>query len=543
MLGIYVRLSKVDEDSNSIQNQLRQGIKFAEDNGIEYEVYNEGEGLSGGLDETGRPQLNRLLKDVYSDKINAIWIRDQKRIERNQLVFQSIMKLVKSKDLNFFIDDKLTDYNDPNIKFQGSIFSLIAEHQREFQGYQTKKAIEANFKEGKAHGIIPYGYASDENSYLVVKESEAQIVKRIYQLSLNKIGTNKIAEILNSENIPTRYNNLQGTLRTIDRHSGRETIVAKSDIKWSGNSIRGILRNPIYKGERRFRVNSKDEKTFPCPPILEEHFWCDVNINLSKNANSSGKKVNHKYLLKGLLSCGSCGRNYYGHSRVNKKDHTYICSSRRIKGSKCSNRGVHIDRIEELVWNTFVENGKLLAVIEKHYQNTDVDETRNQLEIELKTLEIEFLNNKSNFRKLIDLALSNQFTNEEIAPKKAEINALTNDLEIKIKRLNERLRKLDNSKEELEKIKQNLSKFDRYSFLEKQEILQKYLCDIHIRYYDDKNIFFEGGEYFLQMAFKTDNVGSFIYVVNKRFTKFEIWRELEPFYIDFNTDIFDCWLK
>lgn len=46
MLGIYTRLSKQDEESNSINNQLREGKQFATDfHYSDIKIYNEGEGV------------------------------------------------------------------------------------------------------------------------------------------------------------------------------------------------------------------------------------------------------------------------------------------------------------------------------------------------------------------------------------------------------------------------------------------------------------------------------------------------------------------
>jgi hypothetical protein len=42
--------------------QLREGKAFAKDNGFtQYEIYNEGEGISGGANIKDRPQLFQLL--------------------------------------------------------------------------------------------------------------------------------------------------------------------------------------------------------------------------------------------------------------------------------------------------------------------------------------------------------------------------------------------------------------------------------------------------------------------------------------------------
>ena len=84
MLAIYTRLSKEDIDSTSINNQLREGRSFAKDKGFkDIELYNEGEGVSGGAEIKDRPQLFKLLQDFRIDKIKAVWFRNQNRLERN----------------------------------------------------------------------------------------------------------------------------------------------------------------------------------------------------------------------------------------------------------------------------------------------------------------------------------------------------------------------------------------------------------------------------------------------------------------------------
>ena len=96
MLGIYTRLSKQDEDSNSIKNQLREGKKFAEDRGYDYQIYNEGEGVSGGANLEDRPQLSKLIDDIKHGVITAVWFRNQNRLERNSLTYAKFAQLVKN---------------------------------------------------------------------------------------------------------------------------------------------------------------------------------------------------------------------------------------------------------------------------------------------------------------------------------------------------------------------------------------------------------------------------------------------------------------
>ncbi len=518
MLGIYVRLSQVDDSSNSIENQLRQGKEFAKNNNLEFEIFNEGQGLSGGLGEDGRPELKRLLDSVRDGSLTAVWIRDQKRIERNTELYLSILSLFKKHNINYYVNDAVTDVSKPEIALHGTIFSAFAQFQKDQQGEMTKKSINDNFKQSKSHGILPYGLTKDANRNLIINEDEAEVVKRIFAMSLDGIGTNKIAEILNAEGVPTRYNSMKGTVKTVDKNSQRVTVRKKSDIKWSGNSIRGIITNPAHKGQRRSGIKTNLQH-HPCPAIFEEHYWNKVNQNLQSNRNNSGKVVEHKYLLKGIVRCGKCGRNYYGRTRVNKKDNYYMCSSKRIKTENCGNRSINIDVLENLIWSVFVENGTLLQLIKEHFADNKKEDVLKELTATKEQYQKELNEVNRQLKRLIELALNGTFTDAELFSTKKELKTAKNDLDLKIIRIDERLQSFINSENEISNAEADLKKVSNYSFIEKQEVLKKYLYGIQIRYREDLNRYFEGGEYFVNIDFKMPNMRSFLYVLNRSYTE------------------------
>ena len=250
MLGIYTRLSTKDEDSNSIEHQKREGKEFAKINKFEeYKIYDEGEGISGGLKIEDRPQLSQLMTDIENGIITSCWFRNQNRLERNTLTYIKFVTLVQTLECDVYFNSEKQDFNNPNNELHSHILSGLNQYQRKLQSIQTKKTLKDNARDGKTHGISPYGYTKDQNNYIIVDEEEAVIVKRIFKMSLNGTGTNKIAEIFNSENILTRYNKI-GIGSFTKKHNGKLTTTLRKDVKWSGNTIRQILRNASYKGER-----------------------------------------------------------------------------------------------------------------------------------------------------------------------------------------------------------------------------------------------------------------------------------------------------
>ena len=80
----------------------------------------------------------------------------------------------------------------------GTITSALNQYQKDLQSVQTKRTLKDNAREGKVWSVVAYGYKSD-NGYLAIDETEAEIVKEIYALSLNGWGTRTIANRLNEK--------------------------------------------------------------------------------------------------------------------------------------------------------------------------------------------------------------------------------------------------------------------------------------------------------------------------------------------------------
>src|SRR5690606_14683232 len=123
-----------------------------------------------------------------------------------------------------FIAEKEFDYNDPSQLLTASIISILNGHTSHVQSVQTKKVLKNRIKEGKAHGILSYGYQTDKKGYLEINKEESEIVKKIYELSLKGKGYRKIAEYLNDRNIPTRYNKIgKGVITPTNKFTKKET--------------------------------------------------------------------------------------------------------------------------------------------------------------------------------------------------------------------------------------------------------------------------------------------------------------------------------
>ena len=116
-----------------------------------------------------------------------------------------------------------------------------------------------------------------------------------------------------------------------------------SDIRWSDKQIHDIIRNPIYKGQRRFKG-----EFLTIPPIISEELF-DECTQIRENKRTRNMTTTYTYLLKDLLICGRCGRNYYARYKpIKGGDKVYKCSSTLTIKKSCGNCGININLIESV---------------------------------------------------------------------------------------------------------------------------------------------------------------------------------------------------
>jgi len=277
MLAIYCRTSKNKKGNRdkSIPSQKQTGAKFADLKGWECEFFVD-EGISGTKDKIeDRPQFAEMLNLINKGKFKAVYCIDQSRIERNSNIWNFFVGVMLTKKCEYYPSGNFFDLNIPeNIMFSGMV-SLVNGFYASMTSRKTKLADELNAKEGKTHGMTAYGYQRGEKGYYEINDEEAKVVKKIYTLSLEGIGTYTIANILNSEGIPCKFNRFDGKIRRRDKLTGKITTYDKSKVKWRGNVIYDLITNSIYKGIRKW-----NELEISIPAIIDTDLWDKTNKNI-----------------------------------------------------------------------------------------------------------------------------------------------------------------------------------------------------------------------------------------------------------------------
>ena len=208
-----------------------------------------------------------MLSDIEDGKINCVITKDLSRLGRNYLETGSFTEIYFPEHNVRYI--AITDGVD---SAKGSTMditpfkNLLNDMYAQDISKKIKSSLLTRQKQGKFIGTkAPYGYAKDpaDKNHLLIDERFAPIVRYIYKLAKDGIGTTQIARRLTKEKIPRPVVAAAEELECYDRYLTTE----ESAYKWTMGSVREILRNPVYKGairgQKRPKISLKSEKRKP----------------------------------------------------------------------------------------------------------------------------------------------------------------------------------------------------------------------------------------------------------------------------------------
>jgi site-specific DNA recombinase len=461
MVGIYCRTSKQREEKYTLINQKESGIQFANQLDIDYVIY-EDDGISGTLDDEYRFGLSDLFKDIKKGKITYVYCIDQSRIEREPEIWQLFVGLCLSNDVKYCPGGVFLNLDRPDYRLFSSIVSLLNSYYSELTSKKVRIANARKVHDGKTHGLKPYGYSRDENNKYKIIPDEAEQVRRMFQLSLDGVGTYLIAKKLNEEGVKTKFSShFKGEIKKKDKLTNSIKIFPKKDVKWRGNVIHDMLRNPIYKGERvwtrtedKITVDDKNKRVIKripvetirtqIPPIVDPELWEAVNQNLENNKKFVGRKKQYRYLLNGLLYCGNCGQPYVGKKRISGSDSAYKCTNRVRSNKECSeSRGVSIVKIDSFIVYLFGHMDEFISMLtESKISEKEVDfKTKKKQELEKELLSVMAKEDKI-YELLFDPDFKeNSRIKEELSKIQNQVGYLNkniNDIILEINKVNQR---------------------------------------------------------------------------------------------------------
>ena len=227
-LAAYCRVSSDSKDQlNSFTAQIKYYTDYTKKN-PKYDLVDiyADEGLTG-TDMKKRNEFNRLLDDCKKRKIDRVITKSASRFARNTQDFLVVIRMLKDLGISVYFEEQGIDTSKMNMEMIATFPGLIAQQESENISQNMRWSYQRRMQSGDFNTqAAPYGYKL-ENGELIVNESEAVIVRRIFDMYISGIGKQRIANILNDEKVPLRYDSK----------------------KWYVSTIKYILSNERYMGD------------------------------------------------------------------------------------------------------------------------------------------------------------------------------------------------------------------------------------------------------------------------------------------------------
>ena len=377
--ALYCRLSKDDEntgESLSIETQKTMLTQYAKENGlIPIELYID-DGYSGLNFE--RPDFQRMIDDVVLGKIHTVVTKDLSRLGRDHLTVGQYIEIYfpTHKVRYIAINDNVDTANTMTTDF-AALKNVI----NEFYSRDTSRKIKASFKARSKAGkyrskAAPFGYLKNpsDRNHLIPDPETAPFVAKIYELSATGWGNHRIRDWLreNKVPVPSWYQHIRGL-------EDKSHMFPDEDSRyiWRPDTLRLLIRNPVYKGdcamgktEVVFKTNKKpkvDEKDWIVventhEPLVSRDLWERANNLISvKRRESQANMSGYRSLFAGLLKCNDCNkamsRRNYG---TNSKYKIYVCSAYATYGVyKCSQHKLFEDDLIAVVLSDIQEKAQM----------------------------------------------------------------------------------------------------------------------------------------------------------------------------------------
>ena len=418
------------------------------------------DGISGVTMD--RPGFVEMICQLEQGKAAAVFVKDLSRLGRNYIeVGRLTEEFFPNHDIRLVaVSDNIDTAEGENEL--APIRNLFNEWYA--RDISKKRRISNKIKgnAGEPMGQPPYGYIKDPNDpkHWIVDDEAAQVVRRVYSMTLEGFGTEQIATRLEKDGVltPRAYWLTKGIKRP---GKGKQ----QPPTKWNSSSITKILSLQEYCGDiLNFKTYSKSYKNKKRidndrenwvvfqdvhEAIIERAVYEQVQQKRGKIRKRRTNNGEHN-MFSGLLVCADCGSNLHFHFNQGNPEIKYFnCSNYKGNRGTCtSTHYVRVDFLEEVVLGEIRRLTKFASLYEDEFvkavigHSQQAEQTDRKLkEKELKTLLARDEELDGLFERIYEDNVSGKLSDDRFAKMSRRYEDEQKELAEKIKKLRSEIEK------------------------------------------------------------------------------------------------------
>ena len=460
---LYERLSRDDNmegESYSIGNQKKLLIKVAKEKGYTNLVHFFDDGISGVTMD--RPGFADMIQQLEQGKAAAVFVKDLSRLGRNYIeVGRLTEEFFPNHDIRLVaVSDNIdTDEGENEL---APIRNLFNEWYA--RDISKKRRISNKIKgnAGEPMGQPPYGYVKDPENpkRWIVDEEAAQVVRRIYRMTLEGVGTEQIAAKLEEDGVltPRAYWHSKGINRPgkvkdlPPTHWNSSSVIKMLSVQeYCGDILNFKTYSKSYKNKKRLENDRENWAIFKDvhEPIIERAVFEQVQQKRGKMRKRQAKD-GERSMFSGLLVCADCGSNLHFHFNQGNPEIKYFnCSNYKGNRGTCgSTHYVRVDFLEQVVLGEIRRLTKYAGLYEDDFLKEVIGHSRQAEETErrLKEKELKSLLARDDeldglFERIYEDNVSGKLSDDRFAKMSRRYEEEQKELSEKIKKLRSEIEK------------------------------------------------------------------------------------------------------
>ena len=460
---LYERLSRddnMDGESYSIGNQKKLLTKVAKEKGYTNLVHFFDDGISGVTMD--RPGFADMIQQLEQGKAAAVFVKDLSRLGRNYIeVGRLTEEFFPNHDIRLVaVSDNIdTDEGENEL---APIRNLFNEWYA--RDISKKRRISNKIKgnAGEPMGQPPYGYVKDPENpkRWIVDEEAAQVVRRIYRMTLEGVGTEQIAAKLEEDGVltPRAYWHSKGINRPgkvkdlPPTHWNSSSVIKMLSVQeYCGDILNFKTYSKSYKNKKRLENDRENWAIFKDvhEPIIERAVFEQVQQKRGKMRKRQAKD-GERSMFSGLLVCADCGSNLHFHFNQGNPEIKYFnCSNYKGNRGTCgSTHYVRVDFLEQVVLGEIRRLTKYAGLYEDDFLKEVIGHSRQAEETErrLKEKELKSLLARDDeldglFERIYEDNVSGKLSDDRFAKMSHRYEEEQKELSEKIKKLRSEIEK------------------------------------------------------------------------------------------------------
>ena len=300
-------------------------------------VYSD-EAVTGTKDE--RAGFSKLLEECEKGNVDMVVTKSISRFARNTVTLLETIRRLKTIGVDVFFEEQNIHTLSADGELMITIIASYAQEESRSASENLKWRLRKGFESGEQISMrFLFGYRVIK-SKLTVDESEALIVKEVYQRFLSGESLRSIAKDLNE----------RGVKRPLDG-------------AWTTQCVRNLLTNEKYTGDsllqKTFINNHLEKKKLKNngqlpqyyaegthPAIIDADTFAEVQ-KLFESKRKKDKPLPSVTAFSKKIKCSCCGANF--RRRVSNKRKVWNCSTYIDKGKNfCSSHQIPEDLLEKI---------------------------------------------------------------------------------------------------------------------------------------------------------------------------------------------------